>query len=301
MANKRIKIRDGFQGEKLISIPESALNKAIPHFIPNQPYVTHIGYFPKAMYHYRQRIQGCEDDILFYCLQGKGYYMLNGVKYELNANQFVIIPATTQPLYYWADPDDPWSIYWVHFTGNNIELFNKALHIEKDSIPVYIPINEEGLKIWGRMYESIAKGYSVENLLYANLCLNHLIATFLFPQKYQTIVSSYSDKDIVKKTILYMNNNLDKKLTVEDMALLNNLSLSHFSKIFRQATGMPPIDYFIHLKMQKACHLLYTTDYRIKRIAMMVGYDDCYYFSRLFKKANNIPPEEYRASVKDIF
>lgn len=301
MTHKSIKIRDGFRGEQLISIPESALRKAIPHFIPYQPYVTHIGYFPKAMYHYRQRIHGCKDDILFYCLQGKGYYILDHIKYELNANQFVIIPATTQPLYYWADANDPWSIYWIHFTGKDLESYNKALHIGEDPAPVYIPVNEEGLKIWSKMYESIAKGYSVENLLYANLLLNNLIASFIFPQKCQTIISCSLAKDIVEKTIAYMNANPDKKLMVKELALMNNLSSSYFSKIFRSATGMSPIDYFIHVKMQKACHLLYTTDYRIKRIAMMVGYDDCYYFSRLFKKANNLSPEEYRASVKKIF
>ena len=63
---------------------------------------------------------------------------------------------------------------------------------------------------------------------------------------------------------------------------------------------MSPIEYFIHLKMQKACQLLYTEDSRVKQIAALLGYDDPYYFSRLFKKYMNTSPETYRKSVRKI-
>lgn len=292
---KHKKIRDGFQGEKLISIPFPILKKVIPRMIPDLPYLTHIGYFPNAFYHYRLRKYGCEDDILFYCLKGKGYYKIDSRKYELTANQFVIIPATTQLLSYWADPDDPWTIYWVHFTGTHLDTFNKVLGIGNNLHPVYIPYNEEGLKIWNRMYESLASDYHVDNMIHVSLCLPHLISTFLYPQKHQSVSINDREKVSINKAIHYMMNNLNKKLTVEDLADLTNLSTSHFSKLFRQSTGMPPIDYFIHLKMQRACHLLCTTDLRIKQIAIDLGYEDAYYFSRLFKKNNNNSPEEFRS------
>ena len=51
---------------------------------------------------------------------------------------------------------------------------------------------------------------------------------------------------MVNDTIMYMRDNLHAKLTVEDMAEQNNLSVSHFSFLFRKATGMSPLDYFIH-------------------------------------------------------
>lgn len=301
MDKEEIKIRDGFQGEKLISIPPFILAKITPDMISGQPYVTHIGYFPKARYHYRVRNNGCEDNILFYCLQGKGYYTIGSVKYELKANQFVIIPATAEPLSYWADQHDPWTIYWVHFTASKLEPINRILGIGTDNNPVYIPYNETGLKIWETMYESLAMGYGFENMMNASLCLSHLIATFLYPRKYSLAPSATTDGYIVRRTIEYMKTNIDKKIAIEDLAGLNNMSLSHFSRLFRLSTGMPPIDYFIHLKMQRACHLLYTTNLCIKQIAAILGYEDTYYFSRLFKKSNNVSPKEYRTSVKEIF
>ena len=83
ISNKK---RDGFAGELLISIPQNVLAGAIQkgQILPHQLYVSHIGYFPKALYHYCQRPQGCVDNILFYCVQGKGYYTLAGHTFTLN-------------------------------------------------------------------------------------------------------------------------------------------------------------------------------------------------------------------------
>ena len=61
---------------------------------------------------------------------------------------------------------------------------------------------------------------------------------------------------------------------------------------------MPPIDYFLHLKMQKACQLLFSQDMKIKQVALQLGYEDQYYFSRIFKKYMGMSPEQYRVSTK---
>ena len=298
ISNKK---RDGFAGELLISIPQNVLAGAIQkgQILPHQLYVSHIGYLPKALYHYCQRPQGCVDNILFYCVQGKGYYTLDGHTFTLNPNQYVIVPATDKPLVYWSDTEDPWSIYWVHFTSDALQAFNRAYHIVPEQGPQYIPHNEKGIRIWEEMYENLSRGYSPENLMNTNLCLYHLIATFVFSQQ-QNQNSSSPEKAIIRETIDYMKNNLDKTIRIEDFADLNKYSVSHFSKLFRLTTGMSPIEYFIHLKMQKACQLLYTEDSRVKQIAALLGYDDPYYFSRLFKKYMNTSPETYRKSVRKI-
>src|SRR6476646_6456408 len=87
------KRRDGFAGEKQINIPKSILNRFVRKttFL-NSLYITHIGYFPNASFHYRERRQGCDDYILLYSLCGKGYIENAGGTMELNPNQFIIIP-----------------------------------------------------------------------------------------------------------------------------------------------------------------------------------------------------------------
>lgn len=289
-----MKRRDGFEGEKLINVPDSVwqnLFKINPTFF--QIYITQIGYFPKASYHYRERRKGCEDNIVIYCLSGKGHYILDSKRYEVTANQFIIIPATDVYMRYWADAHDPWTIYWIHFTGHTINGFNQFLNLDNHRGPIFTPFNTKALEIWNNMYDSLEMGFSIENVTNATFGLYNFLATFLFPQRHFKVVND-EKKDIIREVIDYMRSNLDERLTVEDFAGQVGMSASYFSSVFRKATGMPPMDYFINLKMQRACHLLDTGDIRVKEVATEVGYDDQYYFSRLFKKLMGTSPEQYR-------
>jgi AraC-like DNA-binding protein len=298
MSNVVLKRRDGFEGEKFISVPQKVwkdIFKKNPIFF--QIYITHIGYFPRATFHYRERRKGCEENILIYCLQGKGHYILGDKRYEVVANQFLLIPATDEYIRYWADVEDPWTIYWVHFNGTDMDGFNEFLNLNVNKGPVNIPFNEKAIEIWHNMYQTLEMGYSIENLCSANFSLYNFVATFLFPERHIAVAKNEST-DIITLTVMHMRENLDKRLTVDDMAKKHSLSSSYFSILFRKATGMPPIDYFIHLKMQKACQLLYSDEVKIKGVAMGLGYDDPYYFSRIFKKFMGVSPEQYRLSAK---
>lgn len=289
-----IKRRDGFEGEKLISLPESVWKNAIKaNPVLSQLYVTHIGYFPRAAYHYRERRNGCTDNILIYCLRGKGWYTVKNKRFEVGVNEFILLPATKEFLRYGADEKDPWTIYWVHFSGRDMDTFNRCFGIGLFDGPHQIAFNEEGLQLWDTMYQSLEMGYSKENLCITNLCLYNFVSTFLFPGKHLN-EKKQDARDLINETILYMRSELGNKLTVKDMAIKNNLSASHFSSLFRKATGMSPMDYFIHLKLQRACHLLYSSDLKIKNVAIAMGYDDPYYFSRLFKKYMKVSPDKYR-------
>ncbi|WGQ10476.1 AraC family transcriptional regulator [Pedobacter gandavensis] len=289
-----IKRRDGFEGEKYISVPESAWRNAIrENPLMAQLYVTYIGYFPKAAYHYRERPEGCEDNILIYCIRGKGWFKLNGQHFEVSPNEFIIAPSTKDPMSYGADEQEPWTIYWVHFSGNNMTSFNKGFNIKMEDGAREILLNEQGIKIWESMYRNLELGYSQENLSHVNLSLYHFLATFLYPEQH-TNAEIQDEKNMIKDTILYLKENLDLKLTVEDMATRNSLSTSHFSSLFKKATGMSPLDYLIHLRIQHACVVLAGYDTKIKDIALEIGYDDPFHFSRLFKKNMKVSPIQYR-------
>jgi AraC-like DNA-binding protein len=295
---KTIKRRDGFEGQKMINLPESVWKKVIrDNVILGQLYIKHIGYFPNASYHYREWEKGCPDNILIYCLRGKGWYELGKKRFEVGVNEFIIIPAIKSSLRYGADENDPWTIYWVHFSGRDMDTFNRSFGIGMFDGPQPIIFNEKGLQLWNVMYQNLEMGYSKENLTNTNMCLYNFIATFLYPDR-QVNEKKQDAKNLINDTILYMQSELHRQLTVEDMALKQGISTSHFSALFRKATGMSPLDYFIHLKLQKACLLLYSSDIKIKKVATEIGYDDPYYFSRLFKKYMKVSPDQYRALQK---
>jgi AraC-like DNA-binding protein len=98
----------------------------------------------------------------------------------------------------------------------------------------------------------------------------------------------------VEDSIAYMLRHLDEPLQVATLASRANVSPSHFFALFKRRVGCAPIDYFIRLRMRRACRLLDETVMSVKEVAATLGYEDPFYFSRSFKSVNRVAPSEYR-------
>jgi AraC-like DNA-binding protein len=294
IAHKR---RDGFLGQRMIMLPPQLLKSAIKQNpLLSQLYISQIGYFPKASFHYRERRNGCSDNILIYCQQGKGWYVLGKDYYEVKANEYVILPAGSRYMRYGADEQDPWTILWVHFSGSMIKELNQLFAISNSRGARPISFNEKIIETWETMYRSLEMGYTVPNICNANFLLYPFIASFLFSElHFSGTPDLLSTKDVlVAETIADMKLNLNQTLTVSEMAARQSISASYLTQIFKSVTGRSPMDYFIQLKMQVACKLLHNSNMKIKNVALEIGYQDPYYFSRIFKKYMTMSPELYR-------
>ena len=145
------------------------------------------------------------------------------------------------------------------------------------------------------MFSSLAEGYNVTNIQYANLCLYRFLSFFLFPNK---AFKLEEEDDPSERSIVYMKDHISKRLTADDIANFIQISTSHYTALFKKKTGLSPIDYFIRLKIHFACQLLTQTDLKIKEIADRIGYDDPYYFSKRFKTIIGVSPKKYRSMKK---
>jgi AraC-like DNA-binding protein len=92
---------------------------------------------------------------------------------------------------------------------------------------------------------------------------------------------------------------LNEPLRVSTLSALSGLSVSLFSSLFKCATGYAPIEFFIRLRMQRACELLRETTLSIKEVATLLGYSDQFYFSRIFKSVNGVAPSYYRLQIAE--
>lgn len=81
----------------------------------------------------------------------------------------------------------------------------------------------------------------------------------------------------------YINDHLEDKLRVNEIAELFHLHPNYLSSYFKEQTGMTLISYINQQKMEYAKKLLITKNYQIKEVAGMVGIEDPFYFNKLFK------------------
>ena len=95
-----------------------------------------------------------------------------------------------------------------------------------------------------------------------------------------------------------MQRHLHRRPSLEELAREAGLSIPYYSALFNRRTGFAPIQYFLRLKIQRACQLLDTTEMRVKEGADEIGCEDAFYFSRLFKKIMGHTPRAYRSIQK---
>jgi AraC-like DNA-binding protein len=287
------KKKEGFAGQKAVVIPRQILSKqCVKNPVIESLYITDLGFYPKAQFHYRERVHGADQHILIYCIDGKGELEINEKKYTIQRDSFFVIPMNTGHSYR-ADEHDPWTIYWIHFKGSRSTAIVDLLVKQKGSNLSLLPFHDERLHVFNEMYSNLEKGYSLNNLLYVNMCLWHYLTSFVFSEKFYGSKKA-GNISIVDIAIDLMQNKINETLSLEEIAQRVNLSASHFSNLFKKQTGFSPIEYFIHLKIQKASQYLLFTELRVKEIASNLGIEDAYYFSRIFTKVMGLSPNEYR-------
>jgi len=97
----------------------------------------------------------------------------------------------------------------------------------------------------------------------------------------------------VKKAADYIDLNIEKQLTVKDIAGHVHVNASHLSRKFKSETGMTMVDYINRRRVEESKLFLETGSASITEVALMVGYNDLNYFGRVFRKVTGISPSEY--------
>jgi len=96
----------------------------------------------------------------------------------------------------------------------------------------------------------------------------------------------------------YIDNNLDKDLSVSKLAEISNFSQFHFHRIFKGLLGEPIGQYILRTRVEAAAHLVRYTNLDISNIALNVGYENPSSLNKIFKQYYNISPTEYRKNKK---
>ncbi len=288
------KVELGFTGERFLYLPIPMIDLMEDSPLSSDLYIYSMGYFSRALHHYINRPEGCDEYLFIYCKEGKGWLDLYGKQHTLEANQFIILPRNIQHAY-GADKENPWTIYWIHFRGTKAPVFSCRFDKPTSVIPSAQSRIEERLDLFEEIFSSLNENTSIEYMHYANLCFGHFLGSFLFLEVFRKNRrrKEYSE-NIIKRVIHYMNENIENQMKLSDFARFCGYSESYFYRKFIKETGSSPMDYFIRLKIRKACKLLIQTDMQVNQIAYKLGFKESQYFSRTFSHVMGLSALEFR-------
>ncbi len=254
-------------------------------------YPTAFGYYPHASGHRMTRTQH-DDNLLMCCTAGLGTLELGSQSLPVKPGDVLLLPRGNEHRYR-ADTENPWTIYWVHFEGALAEKFLATVRGGNQFSPVlHVGMHARLIADFETLIDTRKTGYNRRAFIHAANLLRQMLA-------YLTLVAPVArakahhamDLDGIHAL---MEERLHGHLDLATLAGHANLSKYHFSNKYKALTGHSPIQYFLHLKMERACYLLDVSGISVKDVSRTLGYEDSYYFSRLFKKIIGVAPRQYR-------
>lgn len=275
-----------FEGQRICVVPRTLVENALRDPGTRRVTVTDVGYFPQAAGHHLRRSRGLPEAILIVTTAGKGRVAMGSRIFDLEPGQSIVVPEGI-PHEYAASDDAPWSIWWCHLRGTDVgEL------VQTIDAPVRVRSLGKVVALFQDLALTLERGQSPAHLLQASGIAWNLVTTIASGAALPVAGGP------VERALGYLNERLDRRVSVAEVAAQVGFSSSHLSALVREATGGGVLDYHISARMARARLLLDTTASSVAAIGRRVGYSDPLYFSRQFRSIHGISPSTGRSEDK---
>lgn len=171
---------------------------------------------------------------------------------------------------------------------------SKADKYRKDDLTVF----EKGEKILGRM-EAAANQVGSERLIMTDKIpirnkSGKIIGLAGLGRQVDQFKNETGSVDLFTKTVEYIQQNFQRKITVIKLAKMSAMSLSQFERRFRGAFGVSVGKYVTQLRISGSINLLIKSDLTIAEVAHSSGFYDQAHYCRAFKSTMKVTPSAYR-------
>ncbi|OAS89101.1 MULTISPECIES: AraC family transcriptional regulator [Metabacillus] len=228
--------------------------------------------------------------IFQYTLSGTGKLEIEDQSYTLQKGQAFIVSIPSNHRYYFSGGSEPWE--YIFLTLYGLEAEKAWSYITKRTGPILdIPPDSPLINSIFNIYKETRKE-NVKDAYYASAL------SYRFLMELIRFTKNNTNQDVIptniKKAITFMEDYLDRDLTLEDISEESNLSRYYFSKIFKEQVKVTPMQYLTQLRIKKSTYLLLQTNKTINEIAIEVGFKNGNYFNKVFKKSLGVSAGEFR-------
>ncbi len=252
-------------------------------------YIKHAGFFTPA-YCPKTKTHSESGYLFIAVLSGNGVIEYKGKLHTVTKGQCVYIDCH-HPHYYIPDPENPWGVTWINFSGPSAKHYFEFFEKQKNNF--FVPNNFEIiLMILTKIIDNNLHKSEITNILSAKLLTDLLTSIILNNNTYDDGTSKFKHKLFSVKD--YLDNNFKSQLNLDDIAEKFYISKFYLTREFKKAFGTTVIQYVLNKRIEYAKELLIYSNKSIEEIAEASGFNDQSYFSRQFKKSENMTCLSFR-------
>ncbi len=247
--------------------------------------IAHVGVL-HAVYPFKVVRSYQSGTFMFACSQGEGEILIDGRWVKVRAGQAGLLPPFVENAIRAIDSKsgEPWTYAWVRYleSPDQMPIISAKSPVRGRFASDVLVHAVEGFHAEARRAESSP----AQKKLWIDLIHNYVLS-FAQPsqgderlwQLWQAIEADLADS-----------------WTLSRMAKIATMSKEHLRRVAIREIGRSPLQHVIFLRMQRASHLLGTTDEKIETIAREVGYSNPFTFSTTFKKWIGRRPSQHRSA-----
>ena len=231
-----------------------------------------------------------DDTEIIYAVDGKTCVFVEGKIYTLSPGELVLVGS--KKIHRILDAGTGGTHYALIIPNT----LCKSVGFESAAYDIGKPIADESA---AEFFKTAVKEMAERKPYYQEAVRIAVSSVFLYIMRnFEKGASSSPEKSgkgmhkVVKETIEHIKQNIDKPISVDALAEMFGLSKFYYCREFKKMTGYTIVNYINLQKCMKARNLILSSEYKIKEIARMTGFENMSYFSRTYKKYMGCLPSE---------
>jgi AraC-like DNA-binding protein len=185
-----------------------------------------------------------------------------------------------------------WEEFWVGFNGHYTEYLMRQDCFNPQNPVLKVGFDNEILHIFIRLIDiskQESRVFSQMASCFVIQLLGLVNAAALMMDKTKS-----RQEQIIQAIRFKIHENWNENIDFEQIAAESNITYDFFRKAFKGVMGIPPGQYLLNIKIEKAAQMLRETNLTISEIATKTGFENEFYFSRMFKNKMNCTASSYR-------
>lgn len=229
--------------------------------------------------------------IFQYTLSGGGEISIDGEIHSLKPGHAFIVSSPSNYHYYLPENANKWEFLYLTLYGEQAKHCWDYIRNSESQVVRFHP-ESSPVKLLKQIYDD-ARDKKITNAYQGSSIAYHFITElYLYLSTNDKLMKDWSEGII--SAVLFARNTYQDEIGAEEMADASKLSKYHFSRLFKQETGVTPIQYLTNIRLQKAIELLQHTKYSVDEVAQLVGYKNANYLNKITRKLTGKSPGQIR-------